>query len=80
MPKNWLNYGQKKLMTDFSQKTIFKINDIIKVLPHRYPFILIDKLEMIDAGKSLVAIKNVTINEPFFQGHDSKLQHDIIMS
>ena len=56
-------------MTDFSQKTIFKINDIIKVLPHRYPFILIDKLEMIDPGKSLVAIKNVTINEPYFQGH-----------
>jgi beta-hydroxyacyl-ACP dehydratase FabZ len=56
-------------MTDFSQKTIFKINDIIKVLPHRYPFILIDKLEMIDPGKSLVAIKNVTINEAYFQGH-----------
>ena len=56
-------------MTDFSQKTIFKINDIIKVLPHRYPFILIDKLEMIDPGISLVAIKNVTINEPYFQGH-----------
>ena len=56
-------------MTDFSQKTIFKINDMIKVLPHRYPFILIDKLEMIAPGKSLVAIKNVTINEPYFQGH-----------
>ena len=56
-------------MTDLSQQTVFNINDIIKVLPHRYPFILIDKLEMIEPGKSLVAIKNVTINEPFFQGH-----------
>ena len=44
MPKNWLIYGQRKQMTDFSEKTVFKINDIIKVLPHRYPFILIDKL------------------------------------
>lgn len=56
-------------MSDLSKQTIFKINDIIKVLPHRYPFILIDKIEMIEPGKSLVAIKNVTINEPFFQGH-----------
>ena len=56
-------------MTDLSQQTVFKINDIIKVLPHRYPFILIDKLEMLEPGKSLVAIKNVTINEPYFQGH-----------
>ena len=59
-------------MTDLSQQTVFKINDIIKVLPHRYPFILIDKLEMIEPGKSLVAIKNVTINEPYFQGHFPK--------
>ena len=34
MPKNWLNYAQKKLMTDFSQKTIFKINDIILLNQH----------------------------------------------
>jgi len=59
-------------MSDLSKQTIFKINDIIKVLPHRYPFILIDKIEMIEPGKSLVAIKNVTINEPFFQGHFPK--------
>jgi 3-hydroxyacyl-[acyl-carrier-protein] dehydratase len=56
-------------MTDFSKQLDFKINDILKVLPHRYPFILIDKLEVTDPGKSLVAIKNITINEPFFQGH-----------
>ena len=56
-------------MNEFSQQTDFSINDIIKVLPHRYPFILIDKLEVIVPGQSLVATKNVTINEPFFQGH-----------
>ena len=47
----------------------FKINDIIKILPHRYPFILIDKIDIVEEGKSLIALKNMTINEPFFQGH-----------
>ncbi len=56
-------------MNNLSQQKQFSINDIIKILPHRYPFILIDKLEVIEPGKSLIAIKNVTINEPFFQGH-----------
>ena len=51
-----------------NQKT-FKINDIIKILPHRYPFILIDRIDIVEEGKSLIALKNMTINEPFFQGH-----------
>ncbi len=38
-------------------------------LPHRYPFILIDRIEEIETGEKIKAIKNVTINEPFFQGH-----------
>lgn len=46
-----------------------KIHDIMKCLPHRYPFLLVDRvLEVVD-NTSLVAIKNVTINEPFFTGH-----------
>src|SRR5580698_1602396 len=45
------------------------IQEIIKYLPHRYPFLLIDRVIEFNAGKSLVAIKNVTINEPFFVGH-----------
>ena len=45
------------------------IRDIIKFLPHRYPFILVDRVVEIETGKEIVAIKNVTINEPFFQGH-----------
>ena len=56
-------------MNDLLEKTKFDINDIIKILPHRYPFILIDKIEIVEPGVSLTALKNVTINEPFFQGH-----------
>ena len=43
--------------------------EIQKILPHRYPFLLIDKVVEMEAGKNITAIKNVTINEPFFQGH-----------
>jgi 3-hydroxyacyl-[acyl-carrier-protein] dehydratase len=45
------------------------INDIMKILPHRYPFLLVDKIVEMDLGKSIVGIKNVSINEPFFPGH-----------
>jgi UDP-3-O-[3-hydroxymyristoyl] N-acetylglucosamine deacetylase/3-hydroxyacyl-[acyl-carrier-protein] dehydratase len=45
------------------------IEDIMKVLPHRYPFLLVDRIVELDAGKRVVGIKNVTINEPFFAGH-----------
>jgi len=45
------------------------INEIMKNLPHRYPFLLVDRIESIELGKRIVGIKNVTINEPFFQGH-----------
>ncbi|SHH73144.1 3-hydroxyacyl-[acyl-carrier-protein] dehydratase [Caloranaerobacter azorensis DSM 13643] len=43
--------------------------DIQKIIPHRYPFLLVDKIIEIEDGKKVVGIKNVTINEPFFQGH-----------
>jgi 3-hydroxyacyl-[acyl-carrier-protein] dehydratase len=45
------------------------INEVLKYLPHRYPFLLIDRVLECELGKSLVAIKNVSFNEPFFQGH-----------
>jgi beta-hydroxyacyl-ACP dehydratase FabZ len=45
------------------------IRQIMELLPHRYPFLLIDKIVELEAGKRIVGIKNVTINEPFFQGH-----------
>ncbi len=45
------------------------IHQILKLLPHRYPFLLVDRVLELNKGKSIVAIKNVTINEPFFNGH-----------
>ena len=45
------------------------VEEIMKVLPHRYPFLLVDRILEIDPGKRVVGVKNVTINEPFFQGH-----------
>ena len=57
------------MMNDYKNQTKFDINDIIKILPHRYPFILIDRIEIVEQGESLIALKNLTINEPFFQGH-----------
>lgn len=45
------------------------INEILKYLPHRYPFLLVDRVLSCEPGKDITAIKNVTINEPFFGGH-----------
>jgi 3-hydroxyacyl-[acyl-carrier-protein] dehydratase len=45
------------------------IHAILESLPHRYPFLLVDRVLSIDPGKRIVALKNVTINEPFFPGH-----------
>jgi 3-hydroxyacyl-[acyl-carrier-protein] dehydratase len=45
------------------------IHQILKLLPHRYPFLLVDRVIEIEKGKSIKALKNVTMNEPFFNGH-----------
>jgi 3-hydroxyacyl-[acyl-carrier-protein] dehydratase len=45
------------------------IHQILKQLPHRYPFLMVDRVLEIDKGKTIKALKNVTINEPFFEGH-----------
>lgn len=50
-------------------ETVFDINEIMKILPHRYPFLLVDRIVEYVAGERIVGIKNVSINEPFFQGH-----------
>lgn len=49
--------------------TIADINEILRALPHRYPFLLVDRIVEIEPGKRIVGIKNVTINEQFFVGH-----------
>ena len=57
-------------MTELSRKNkSIQIGEIMKYLPHRYPFLLIDRIVEFDTGKSIVGLKNVTMNEPFFQGH-----------
>ena len=45
------------------------INGVLAHLPHRFPFLLIDRVKELESGKRILAIKNVTINEPFFPGH-----------
>ena len=45
------------------------INEILQYLPHRYPFLLVDRVLEIEEGKRILALKNVTMNEPFFPGH-----------
>lgn len=47
----------------------FDVSQVMQYLPHRYPFLLVDRIVEYKKGESLTAIKNVTINEPFFQGH-----------
>jgi 3-hydroxyacyl-[acyl-carrier-protein] dehydratase len=48
---------------------VIKIEDIAKLLPHRFPFLMVDRVLNLEPGKSIVAIKNVSCNEAFFQGH-----------
>lgn len=55
-------------ITDMSNDEL-NINDIKECLPHRYPMLMIDRIEKLVLGESAIGIKNVTINEPFFQGH-----------
>jgi len=48
---------------------MLNVNEIMEILPHRYPFLLVDKAEILENGTGVIGYKNVTINEPFFQGH-----------
>ncbi len=50
-------------------KAVYGINDILKFLPHRYPFLLVDRILELEQDQRIVGLKNVTINEEFFQGH-----------
>ena len=48
---------------------VMDVNEIREYLPHRYPFLLVDRVIELNLGESIVAVKNVTVNEPFFDGH-----------
>jgi UDP-3-O-[3-hydroxymyristoyl] N-acetylglucosamine deacetylase/3-hydroxyacyl-[acyl-carrier-protein] dehydratase len=67
------HYEKKKILSKYGDKKAAEyqldIGAINRILPHRYPFLLIDRIIDLESSKRLVAIKNVTINEPFFQGH-----------
>lgn len=56
-------------MSEFVIPENIDILEIMKVLPHRYPFVMVDRILSIEVGKQVVGLKNVTINEQFFQGH-----------
>ena len=61
--------NRQKYPSRIGSQTAFDINSIIRLLPHRYPFVLVDRIVNITPGEKLTAYKNVSINEPFFQGH-----------
>lgn len=52
-----------------SENKIYNIDEIMKMIPHRYPFLLVDRLEVEEAGIKGIGLKNLTMNELFFQGH-----------
>ncbi len=56
-------------VVQYNLHAVLDIHDILKILPHRYPFLLIDRVLELERKQRIVAIKNVTINEPFFNGH-----------
>src|ERR1700693_5157998 len=51
------------------EKPVYDIIQIMELLPHRFPFLLVDRITELEPNKRIVGLKNVTINEPFFQGH-----------
>ena len=57
------------MTNDASTLNAMNIREILQTLPHRYPFLLIDRVVSCTPGETITAIKNVSINEPFFQGH-----------
>lgn len=65
-----LCYGQERRRpASYTRSDMLTIRDIERLIPHRYPFLLVDRVVEAEAGKRIIAIKNVTANEWFFQGH-----------
>jgi UDP-3-O-[3-hydroxymyristoyl] N-acetylglucosamine deacetylase/3-hydroxyacyl-[acyl-carrier-protein] dehydratase len=64
-----VQFVRAMLAAQARETTVIGIEEIMKVLAHRYPFLLVDRILEVEEGKRIVGIKNVTINEPFFQGH-----------
>ena len=62
-------FVRELLRTAKEERTVLGIEEIMRILPHRYPFLLVDRIVELEERKRVVGLKNVTINEPFFQGH-----------
>lgn len=66
-------YQQKKLVRKYQhikkEGVVFDVNAIQRILPHRYPFLLVDKIIHLELDKKVIGVKSVSVNEPFFQGH-----------
>lgn len=58
-----------KMNSMTTQETVLDVNKIREIIPHRYPFLLVDRITYLEPGLKAVGYKNVTANEPFFQGH-----------
>jgi 3-hydroxyacyl-[acyl-carrier-protein] dehydratase len=56
-------------MTENAMTSSMDIHEILEHLPHRYPFVLVDRVLSLELGKEIVAVKNVSVNEPYFPGH-----------
>ncbi len=54
---------------EFEKRVVYNIGDILRILPHRYPFLLVDRIVELEPERRIVGLKNVTVNEEFFQGH-----------
>ena len=67
-------YDAAKAHGEVTAGAVLNIEDILRFLPHRYPFLLVDRVLSIEPGKSIVALKNVTYNEQFFQGHFPEIE------
>lgn len=61
--------SEKEKSVSAGEQTVYGITDIMRFLPHRYPFLLVDRIVKLDGDQRIVGLKNVTINEQFFQGH-----------
>ena len=69
--KSYFKKGLDYKMSTKKEKISFDIKEVLNILPHRYPFLLIDRVDNLNPGVEVDALKNVTVNEPFFQGHFS---------
>jgi 3-hydroxyacyl-[acyl-carrier-protein] dehydratase len=61
--------GDLETVPGAEKRVVYSIMDILNFLPHRYPFLLVDRIVELEGDQRIVGLKNVTINEPFFQGH-----------